>query len=111
VKGIPNLAPEPHFKLTEAQRRAVSPRYNVDALEVLLAHLTPEERAEFLAAASDLSVGEIAMAFPQLRDKLQPPVSPSGRRAVILPRLDDFSFKHPKLQRLLDAACRRDLKM
>src|SRR5687768_2013702 len=80
VKGIPNRVPEPHFKLSEAQRRAVSPRYDVDALGVLLAHLTPEERPKLLAAASDLSVGEMAMAFPELRDELQPPVSPSGRR-------------------------------
>ena len=105
MKESRDLTPDPDFHLTAEQRHAVYPCYDADALELLLAHLPPEVRPALLAAASDGPISELAAHFPEFANDYEAMME--GR--VLPPQLDDFGFEHPDLQRLLDAACRRDL--
>ena len=93
--------PEGDFRLSPEQRAALEPRYNVAALEQLLAQIPAQLRPRLLAAAlrppDPPGASLLRAAVPN-----DLPGGPNGRRAFLPTQLEDFHFDDPAMQRLLE---------
>ena len=96
--------PEP-VRLGPAERAALYPDLDHDALERLLACLPRETRPALLRFFRDwthVDAEAILAAFPEIT-----PAGPPGGRTFVLPQPEDLSFEDPSLQALLQAVLAR----
>ena len=97
MSDLPPLTPDPAFRLSGEERARLRPDYDADALERLLAHLSPDMRPEILESCTDRRYREL----PRFR------LGPQAPPLQFLPmQLDNHRFSDPRLQALTDAVRR-----